>query len=138
MSCVDYRNKLYTMRLYLLALPLGAYNNSTMYGSCLWAEVEANPPGGISQDSAIQNGYYWQDSAWNATWWTHFLQDPSSVLSGSWESWGFPPSMPSSFECVTENGVCQVSSVSSCPSQLTHSDGRVGVLIRMAPCSHSC
>jgi hypothetical protein len=114
--------------------------NLTLYNiqadACRSGESDTDSPQTSTQDSQRSySGYYWQDSAWNTTWWTHFYQDPYST---DWESWGFPPSMPASFECVAENGVYQVISLSPCLCQITHSDELVGLLIRMAFCSHNC
>ena len=75
--------------------------------------------GGIPKDieelefaTSTQALYYWQDPFLNDTWWAHFNTSPLTSDYYDWISWGFYPTDPTNFRCVSESGVYQASSPS--------------------------
>ena len=53
--------------------------------------------------------YYWNDTVLNDTWWEHFRISPLTSDYPDWASWGFFPSDPINFRCLSESGVYQAS-----------------------------
>jgi hypothetical protein len=52
--------------------------------------------------------YYWNNEALNSSWWSHFQSDPFTSEYYDWASWGFYPTSPANFRCVTASGTYQV------------------------------